>query len=150
MRIYPSHLKPVPLEPQIEDFEVIDVDPQRGQGVRVLRPFHRGEILFRMNGVITNEITQSTLQIGPDTHLDDPYFAGKVLHSCDPNSWFDTSSWLFIAERNIAAGSLLTMDYEQTEDVLFRSFMCCCGAIVCRGEIVGRKALAPLATPPAA
>lgn len=150
MRIYPSHLKEVPLEPQSEDFDIVEVDLERGQGVRVLRSFHRGEVLFRMNGAITNEVTLHTLQIGPSTHLDDPYFAGKVLHSCRPNAWFDPCSWLFFAERQILVGNLLSMDYEETEDVLFRPFICRCGSIGCRGEIAGRKSITPLATPPAA
>jgi hypothetical protein len=38
----------------------------------------------------------------------------------------------------------LTMDYAQTEDVLYRQFPCSCGAENCRGWITGRKE-APIA-----
>jgi hypothetical protein len=139
MRIYPSELPLVSLEPQAEDFRVMEVDSQCGQGVRALRDFHSGDTLFRMNGTLTNELTLHTLQLGPDLHMDDPYFAGKVLHSCNPNSRLDVETRLFIATRAIAAGDLLTMDYDLTEDVLFRAFPCCCGEANCRGQIAGRQ-----------
>ncbi len=139
MRIYPSHLSPVSLEPQIEDFCVVDVDSEFGQGLLVLRSFQQGETLFRMNGILTSELTLHSLQLAPDLHMDDPYVAGKVLHSCAPNSRLEVATQLFIANRAIEAGELLTMDYEETEDVLFRPFMCCCGEAECRGEIVGRQ-----------
>jgi uncharacterized protein len=143
MRIYPSHLKRVSLEPRAEDFRVLDVDSERGQGVMVLRRFRRGQRLFRMNGTLTTEMTLHSLQMAPGLHLDDPYFAGKVLHSCAPNSRLDAQTRLFIAERDIEEGDLLTMDYDETEDVLFRSFWCRCGADHCRGEIVGRLGVQP-------
>ena len=34
--------------------------------------------------------------------------------------------------------SLLTIDYAETEDVLYRQFACHCGASVCRHWITGR------------
>lgn len=138
MRIYPAHLTRVTLEPQSDCFRVVDVDADRGQGVLVLRPFLSGETLFRMNGELTSQVTLHSLQLAPGCHLDDPYFAGKVLHSCDPNSRLDVETRLFVALRDIDRGELLTMDYEHTEDTLFRPFWCRCGAAGCRGEVVGR------------
>ena len=86
MRIYPSHLPVIDHEPQAEDFRVVQVDDLRGRGVLVLRPFRAGEVLFRMNGTLTDVMTQYSLQMASGLHLDDPDFAGRVLHSCDPNS----------------------------------------------------------------
>lgn len=140
MNIYPAHLPAETFEPQAEDFRVVDVDESRGQGVLVLRSFRRGDILFRMKGHLSSEMTLFSLQMAPGLHLDDPYFAGKVLHSCNPNSRLDVSTRLFTALRYIEAGELLTMDYEETEDELFRSFNCSCGEPNCRGEIAGRLA----------
>lgn len=139
-RFYPDHLPVVPNEACWDDFRVIDVDGKRGQGVLVLREFSEGNVLFRMNGTLSSEMTLYSLQMGPGSHLDDPYFAGKVLHSCEPNSWLDVETRLFFATRDIRAGELLTMDYDETEDVLFRSFHCCCGSTKCRGVIAGRLA----------
>ncbi|MCA9241500.1 MAG: hypothetical protein KDA37_14925 [Planctomycetales bacterium] len=145
MRIYPSFLPVIPDEPRAEDFRVIDVDEHRGQGVEVLRPFRAGDVLFRMNGVLRDHVTQYTLQVGPHAHLDDPYFAGKVLHSCDPNSRLDPESRLYTAVRDIEPGELLTMDYDETEDFLYRAFDCKCGAVGCRGYVAGRLAGMPVA-----
>ena len=127
-RFYPDHFPVVPNEARWEDFRVLDVDGERGQGVLVLRDFSQGSVLFRMNGTLTTEMTLHSLQMAPGLHLDDPYFAGKVLHSCEPNSWLDVETRIYFATRDIAAGELLTMDYDETEDILFRAFDCCCGS----------------------
>ncbi|TWT48278.1 hypothetical protein Pla111_00390 [Botrimarina hoheduenensis] len=133
-------------EPSAEAFKVIDVDDQRGQGILVLRAFQRGEILFRMNGQLTKQMTLHSLQVGPELHLDDPWFAGKTLHSCDPNSELEVETLLFTAVRDILPGELLTMDYDHTEDVLFRAFECHCGGPSCRGYVGGRKVSVPAAS----
>jgi len=140
MRIYPSHLPVIADEPRAEDFRVVQVDAVRGLGVLVLRPYRAGEVLFRMNGVLTEVMTQYSLQMANGLHLDDPDFAGRVLHCCDPNSRLDPETRLFTALRDIDAGDLLTMDYDETEDVLFRAFDCRCGAENCRGYVAGRMA----------
>ncbi len=146
MRIYPSHLPVIDHEPQAEDFRVVQVDDLRGRGVLVLRPFRAGDVLFRMNGTLTEVMTQYSLQMASGLHLDDPDFAGRVLHCCDPNSRLDPQTRLFTALRDIEAGDLLTMDYDETEDILFRAFHCSCGSPACRGYIAGRLAsTAPLA-----
>lgn len=150
MRIYPNHLLAIPDEPRAEDFRVAPVDKARGLGVVVLRYFRKNEILFRMNGRLTREITQYSLQLADGLHLDDPDFAGRTLHSCEPNSRLDPATRLFVALRDIRPGDLLTMDYDETEDVLFRSFWCQCGAGSCRGFISGRLARTPLAVVDAA
>jgi len=145
MRIYPQHLPVVADEPVAGDFRVIEVDENRGQGIVVLREFLEGDVLFRMNGRLTTEMTLHSLQVGPRLHLDDPWFAGKTLHSCDPNSWLEVETRLYHALRDIRPGELLTMDYNATEDVLYRPFECRCGADNCRGYVAGRRAPAEAA-----
>ena len=137
-RFYPDHLPVVPNEASWDDFCVLDVDGERGQGVLALRDFSQGSVLFRMNGTLTTDMTLHSLQMAPGLHLDDPYIAGKVLHSCEPNSWLDVETRIFFATRDITCGELLTMDYDETEDLLFRSFQCCCGSLSCRGAIGGK------------
>ena len=39
---------------------------------------------------------------------------GKILHSCDPNMYCIMENFTFIAKKNIKAGDILYMDYEQT------------------------------------
>lgn len=145
-RFYPDHFPVVPNEACWEDFRVLDVDGERGQGVLVLRDFSQGSVLFRMNGTLSTEMTLHSLQMAPGLHLDDPYIAGKVLHSCEPNSWLDVETRIYFATRDIAAGELLTMDYDETEDILFRAFECRCGSTRCRGTIGGKLMRKPTPT----
>lgn len=143
MRIYPAYLPVIPDEPSPEAFRVIDVDEDRGQGIVVLREFRTNDVLFRMNGRESREMTLHSLQVGPDLHVDDPWFAGKTLHSCDPNARLDIETRLFVALRSILPGDLLTMDYDATEDILYRPFSCRCGATNCRGYVAGRAVATP-------
>ena len=62
---------------------------------------------------------------------------GKVLHSCDPNMRCDMQTLTFTARKDIAPNTSLTMDYDTTEEVLFRPFDCCCRSPLCRGYICG-------------
>ncbi|MBF0484001.1 MAG: SET domain-containing protein-lysine N-methyltransferase, partial [Candidatus Omnitrophica bacterium] len=60
------------------------------------------------------------------------------------NTYCNMETRQFIAVKPINAGELITMDYLQTEDVLFRPFNCSCGAPNCRGYVSSREeALAP-------
>jgi len=48
-------------------------------------------------------------------------------------------SLTFTARKQINPNEFLTMDYESTEDELFRFFNCGCGSENCHGYITGRK-----------
>lgn len=137
-RFYPDTVPPFAYEPTGERFEVRTIDDRNGQGAVALVPFEPGEIVFRFTGFATSEITQFTLQYSKDLHLHDPFFMGKVLHSCEPNMSCDMVTRTFTALRRIEAGECITMDYEQTEDILFKPFDCACGAPACRHHIAGR------------
>ena len=102
MRLYPNFLPAIEDEPQPSDFAVEQIDDQRGEGVIALRTFAPGDVLFRMNGIPMTEITQHTLQLAPEVHLHDPWVAGKVLHSCAPNSRLDVETQYYVAVRPIA------------------------------------------------
>jgi len=64
--------------------------------------------------------------------------AGYVQHSCDPNCRVSETALLFICKLDIKAGDMIQMDYEETEDELFKAFECSCGSPVCRGSILGK------------
>lgn len=138
MRFYPDFMPPFEYEPTSDRFAIQAVDGGRGQGVVALVPFQPGDIVFRFTGFFSSEITQFSLQYVPGLHLHDPFFMGKVLHSCSPNTWCDMTTRTYTAVRAIAPGECVTMDYEQTEDVLYRAFHCSCGAPNCRDLIQGR------------
>ncbi|MBF0274992.1 MAG: hypothetical protein HQK84_07150 [Nitrospinae bacterium] len=72
-------------------------------------------------------------------YIEAPGWVGRVLHSCNPNSIVDMRYNSFTARRNIKRGEFVTMDYDTTEDELFRPFECHCNAVNCRGFIQGRN-----------
>ena len=137
IRFYPNFIPSHKDEPSRDKFEIVYND-EFGHGVRSKVSFGTGELLFRFDGILLNEQTLYSLQKKPGLYIEDPYLMGKVLHSCDPNTSVDTRIQEFRARREINPGDLITMDYESTEDELFRSFECKCGAANCRGHIKGR------------
>ncbi|MCU0849132.1 MAG: SET domain-containing protein-lysine N-methyltransferase [Spirochaetes bacterium] len=137
-RFYPEFYPRFPYEPTKERFDIIKTDDV-GEGIISLAVFRPGETVFRFAGILMDEMTLFTLQLQPGHHLHDPFFMGKVLHSCEPNMACDMASQTFTAVREIKPGDFLTMDYETTEDQLFRSFECHCGSPNCRKFIMGRK-----------
>lgn len=141
--LYPASFGDNPLFPQDSDFRVIRKDDTNGFGVIALRAFKRGEVVAAMAGEIVSDIRQHTLQIDADTHLHDTYFSGYFLHSCAPNISLDMKNLRVTALEDIAANSYLTMDYAETEQVLFKQFACSCGTVHCRGWITGNQEIHP-------
>jgi hypothetical protein len=135
--LYPEHFPPHDSHPRATNFEIVE-DDARGKVVRALVPFKKGALLARFDGLTVGYVTQHSLQKTPDTHLVDIHFAGYLAHSCDPNVQVDMERQQVHALKPIPAGAVLAMDYESTEDELFRQFHCRCGSPRCRGLILGR------------
>ena len=146
-RFYPESVPPFPHEPTPETFAIRQIGDNVGEGIVALKAFETGQIVFRFTGFYMSEQTRFTLQVKPGLYLHDPFFMGKALHRCDPNCSVDMQKRTFTARRPIMPGEWITMNYEQTEDELFRSFVCVCGDAPCEGFdgnrlIQGRKASA--------
>jgi hypothetical protein len=109
-----------------------------GLCVRALRSAARGDVLDRFSGSIEAEVSQHSLQVAPGRHISETRFIGFLSHGCDPNCRLDMTGFELVALRSIAAGEILTIDYAETEDVLYAQFACGCGADACRRWIVGR------------
>lgn len=140
--LYPLRFQTSPINPQVQDFEIVYKNNDSGSGVISRRSFVPGDLLAVMSGEVVPEIRQHTLQISADQHLYDPWFSGYFLHSCDPNVSLNMQTLKVTALREIAVGDYITMDYAETEDVLFKQFPCSCGAENCRGWVTGRKEVA--------
>jgi hypothetical protein len=109
-----------------------------GMGVRTLVPRRAGEVIHRFTGKVGPELKQHTLQVSPGLHISETEVIGYLSHSCDPDCRLDMERSELLAVRDIAADEMLTIDYAQTEDVLYRQFACHCGAANCRHWITGR------------
>jgi tyrocidine synthetase III len=137
-RFYPDFYPRFPFEPTRDRFHIVKSD-EVGEGIVSKSSFKSGDIVFKFAGVLLNEMTLFTLQLQQGFHLHDPFFMGKVLHSCDPNMVCDMKTQTFTAVKEIKPGEFLTMDYETTEDELFRFFECHCGSPNCKKLIMGKK-----------
>ncbi len=138
-RFYPEQLPAFEFEPTRDRFNIVALGENVGEAVVCLREFAAGEVVFACTGFFSSSVTLFSLQITPTLHLHDPYFYGKLMHSCDPNVRVDVTTRQFIATRAIRAGEPVTLDYAASEDYLFRNFPCRCGAAQCRGIVAGRK-----------
>jgi tyrocidine synthetase-3 len=136
-RFYQGLCAPYAHEPTRDRVRVIECGA-KGEGVVAVRPVKKDEIVFSFWGRVLDHQTLFTLQRKPGAYVEDPLVMGKILHSCDPNMACDMATQTFTAVKPIKPGEYLSMDYETTEDELFRSFMCLCGSKQCRGMIQGK------------
>jgi SET domain-containing protein len=136
-RFYPEDLPTFRYEPTQDDFEIRSINDHIGQGVISKKSFRKGTLVCAFTGFLSETITQYTLQINKRLHIHDPYFMGKILHSCDPNTVCDVKKRIFIALRDIYPGEPITIDYAHTEVILYKPFYCTCGAKNCRGYVTG-------------
>jgi hypothetical protein len=118
--------------------EVCDTDSEYGLGVRTLVGRRKGEVIHHFTGVLTPELLQHSLQVRPGVHISETQIIGFLSHSCEPDCRLDMDKSELVALRDIRQGDLLTIDYAETEDVLYRQFACHCGAATCRHWITGR------------
>lgn len=137
MPLYPSSYGQNPYYPRSEDFQVVDRNQSVGKGVITYKSFQRGDLIAAINGQLTREVSQHSLQIEPGLHLVDLDFVGYFLHSCDPNVSVDMRNRKVKALKPIQPFDFLVMDYAETEEVLFNQFPCNCGTAKCRGWITG-------------
>lgn len=137
MRFYPDSFPEYWMEPSKKDFDIVDISHTVGVGVKALRSFKKGQELFRFTGTLSSKVTQYSLTISNGMHIHDPWFMGRVLHSCDPNCTVDMQEMSFTALRDINEHEMVTMNYNETEGILFKSFNCDCGFSKCLKHVGG-------------
>jgi SET domain len=91
---------------------------------------------------IYSEPSYLTVQISDTEHIELwPEYLECVNHSCDPNCYFDTTTYKFITLKPVKAGEELTFFYPSTEWDMDKAFQCLCGSDQCLGIIQGAKYL---------
>ena len=139
-RLYPDWIPVADNEPTQERFEKA-YKPEFGWCIVSRCHFFPGDVIARIyGGIIKPKPELHTVQKRKSVHLYDEWFTGLIIHSCDPNTYFDTKDETFVAIKEINPGDTVTCDYDVTEDYLPRSFECKCGAQNCRGIIKGKLA----------
>ncbi len=110
-----------------------------GVALAASRPFQPGEVICAFDGHLSRQIQLHTLQLFPHLHLATQHSVGLLAHGCAPNCVLDMLGLELLSIRPLQAGQILSIDYAQTEDRLFRQFACQCGSRDCRRWIAGRR-----------
>jgi len=109
------------------------------------RAYKKGEIICPIpTDALYNKPNRFTVQIGRDRHVEVKELS-SMNHSCNPNTFLDTTRMLVFAARAIAAGEELTFFYPSTEWEMASPFICLCGATNCIHVVAGARFL-PLST----
>tara|TARA_R100000005_G_scaffold42074_1_gene19808 strand:- start:2372 stop:3385 length:1014 start_codon:yes stop_codon:yes gene_type:complete len=125
-RLYPLEFPSYFMEPKSSEF-VVKRCGALGKALIAKRGFSKGERLFIFTGITLSKMTQHSLQVEAGIHIHDPYVMGYAIHSCKPNCTVDVKERTFTALENIKENDLITMNYNETEDVLYKDFICECG-----------------------
>lgn len=82
--------------------------------------------------------TYLTVQVEEEKHITlDPEFLQYINHSCNPNVFFDTTSFQLIALSKIEVGDEFTFFYPSTEWNMAQPFNCFCNTARCLHQIQG-------------
>ena len=112
-----------------------------GRGVFAKQRIKKGDAIAEFDGKIygwhskfwNNHLENHCIQFEERKWRDSKGFAKLVNHSCNPNCGIK-DLFKIVAIKTIEAGQELTLDYEMTEDCLWR-MKCNCGSKNCRKTI---------------
>jgi len=113
------------------------------QQLSSLQAYQPGDILCSFHaGETVEQPTYLTVQTGIDRHITlRPEFLQYINHSCDPNVFFDTTSFQLVCLRPIEAGEEFTFFYPSTEWEMIQPFVCQCNSANCLQLIQGASYL---------
>lgn len=116
----------------------IDYNNRKERGLFAAKDFKQNEIVFDLDGDMTEYPTKYSIEIGNGMHVTDRL--GTFLnHSCKPNTEIDREKRVVRATHNITKEEELSFDYNLNEYQMASPFNCACGSENCQGIIKGRK-----------
>lgn len=123
--------------------EVMHSSDNNQKSLHALKYFKTGDVVCEFGAKeVFPEANYLTLQIGTEKHISlTPEFLQYTNHSCNPNIFFDTSSMLVVALRNIDINDELCFFYPSTEWKMAQPFLCFCGSKGCLKNIDGAEGL---------
>ena len=84
--------------------------------------YNKGELILKIRGKIIDHPSRTSIQIGPNRHVDVEAPAKFINHSCRPNTKIEGEN--IVALKKIAPGEEITFDYQSNEVELSASFIC--------------------------
>ena len=126
----------------IQRFEFADVLTNNITGEKSLHStkiFQPNDIICKYTAAsISNIPTYLTLQVALHQHITlSPEFLQFTNHSCNPNVFFNTTTYELIALKDICKGDELTFFYPSTEWDMTQAFVCNCAHKDCLQNIRG-------------
>jgi hypothetical protein len=105
--------------------------------------FSPGDIISKFGAGVTQSYpTYLTVQTGADRHITlMPEFLQYINHSCNPNVFFNTTTFELICLQPLQPGDELTFFYPSTEWDMAQPFVCNCGSNECLQLINGASHL---------
>lgn len=114
-----------------------------GSGAVSLVDLSAGALFAKIEGTTPAKKAYSSVQTGPDSHIELNSDLLYCNHSCAPSLVFDMKKMevRVVDQRPLRAGDALTFFYPSTEWEMDQPFNCACGAGdgVCKGWISGAK-----------
>lgn len=107
------------------------------------KAFEPGDIISPFSAAETHtRPSRYTVQVAEEKHIIlAPEFLQYINHSCNPNTFFNTSTMELTALQPIAPGDEFTFFYPSTEWDMAEPFQCLCGTAQCIGIIKGAGSL---------
>ncbi len=123
-------------------FAEIHLQPENNHRLLIaVQSFSAGEVICDFGAAETHQVpSRYTVQIAEDRHIIlSPEFLQYINHSCNPNTFFNTTTMKLEALKNIEPGEQFTFFYPSTEWFMAEPFVCFCGEANCLGTIQGAK-----------
>ena len=121
--------------------EVKDVNGMKG--LFALKSYQCGDVICLVTGNKIATPSRTSLQIGPNSHLDVKAPIMFINHSCNGNISFKNNT--FVAIKGINCGDEITFNYLETEEILSNPFLCRdCGDLLKGNQFeIGKNCLNP-------
>ena len=123
--------------------EIVENLETKQKALIATRSFKQEEVLSRF-GASRIYFTPNylTVQTGVNKHIAlNPEFLQYINHSCEPNVFFDTTSFELRALRDIEVNEEFSFFYPSTEWEMDQPFNCYCGNAECLQNIGGARFL---------
>ena len=138
-RFYPSYIPVLSWEPLRTNFIIPESPEEIKKGVVSLASFEKDDMIAQLTGFVLPFQNLHSLEHSEGIYYCDEFFAGYLIHSCNPSAYLRMSDFTLHALRNIPAFTAITIDYEATETKLHQPFNCKCFSDNCRGFIEGNR-----------
>lgn len=100
--------------------EVKDVNGMKG--LFAAKSYQKGDVICEVKGEPIAKPTRTSLQIGPNLHIDVKAPEMFINHKCNANISLKNNT--FVAIVAIAKGEEITFNYFETEDIISSPFVC--------------------------